>query len=188
MSKDFDELMPNYTPVNHNVVVQSCPNKCCDTGSQSPGIRFAFALDSGEREVVLGTLITLQPIQTSVGDRVKLDAMVQINTGTNGNGNLALSGVDIAIRRRTLLLGQDSPTVTNLVVIRIEDDELNNTEGAGGNDYTRIASLTWVDTPPAGINTYFLDTVEIGTNHIESRTYSNRSLNAIIFPIGNALN
>lgn len=188
MSKDFDELMPNYTPVNHNVVVQSCPNKCCDTGSQSPGIRFAFALDSGEREVVLGTLITLQPIQTSVGDRVKLDAMVQINTGTNGNGDLALSGVDIAIRRRTLLLGQDSPTVTNLVVIRIEDDELNNTEGAGGNDYTRIASLTWVDTPPAGINTYSLETVAIGTDNIESRTYSNRSLNATIFPIGNALN
>jgi hypothetical protein len=78
--------------------------------------------------------------------------------------------------------------VTNLVVIRIEDDELNNTEGAGGNDYTRIASLTWVDTPPAGINTYSLDTVEIGTRNIESRTYSNRSLNATIFPIGNALN
>ena len=71
MSKDYDELMPNYTPINNNVVVQSCPNKCCDTGSQAPGIRFAFAQDSSEREVVLGTLITLQPIQTSVGDRVK---------------------------------------------------------------------------------------------------------------------
>lgn len=188
MSKDYDELMPNYTPINNNVVVQSCPNKCCDTGSQAPGIRFAFAQDSSEREVVLGTLITLQPIQTSVGDRVKLDAMVQINTGTNANGNLALSGVVIALRRRTLLLGQDSPTLTNLVEIRIEDDELNNTEGAGGNDYTRIASLSWVDTPPAGINTYFLDTIEIGTANIESRTYSNRSLNATIFPIGNALN
>ncbi|MGI6703402.1 MAG: hypothetical protein ACOX42_05130 [Clostridia bacterium] len=188
MSKDWDELMPNYAPVNNNVVVQTCPNKCCDTGNQAPGIRLAFALDSEEREVVLGTLITLQPIQTKVGDRIKLDAMVQINTETDGTGGLALSSVSIALRRRTLLPGQDTTTSTELIIIRIRDDELNNPEGTGGNDYTRIASLTWVDIPPAGINTYSLETVGIVTDNIESRTYSNRSLNATIFPIGYALN
>ena len=189
MSKDYDELMPNYTPVNNNIVVQSCPYKCCDTGSQAPGIRFAFAQSSNEMQLDTGdTIIALQPIQTNVGDRVKLDAMVQINVETDGTGDLALFSVDFALSRSTLLLGQDEPEVTSLVVIEIRDDELNNPVAAGGNDYTRIASLTWVDTPPAGINTYSLETVAIGTDNIESRTYSNRSLNATIFPIGNALN
>jgi hypothetical protein len=189
MSKDYDELMPNYTPINNNVVVQSCPNKCCDTVNQIPGIRFAFAQDREEMEIGTGpSIITLQPIQTNVGDRVKLDAMVQINVETDGTGDLALSSVSIALARRTLLPGQDTPAFTDIVTITIRDDELNNPVAAGGNDYTRIASLTWVDTPPAGINTYSLETVAIGTDNIESRTYSNRSLNATIFPIGNALN
>ena len=166
-------------------MVQTCPNKCCDTTRL--GNKAYLCPDSEKREVVRNAN-HFAAYPDKGGDRIKLDAMVQINTETDGTGGLALSSVSIALRRRTLLPGQDTTTSTELIIIRIRDDELNNPEGTGGNDYTRIASLTWVDIPPAGINTYSLETVGIVTDNIESRTYSNRSLNATIFPIGYALN
>jgi hypothetical protein len=186
MSKDRDELMPNYTPVNNNVVIQACPNKCCNDSSQALGIRFAFAQDSTEIDGEgAPVIITMQPIQTNVGDRVKLDAMFQLNVTTNGDGEFALLDQSIAIRRETLLLGQDTPVQTTVLMAKVKDDELNNPPG--GNNYTRLAAFTWVDTPPAGISTYVLDAFGSVASRISSRNYTNRSLNATIFPIGNAL-
>jgi hypothetical protein len=186
LSKDRDELMPNYTPVNNNVVFQAYLDKSCNDSSQASGIKFAFVQDSTE---IPGdgapVLVTLQPIQTNVGDRVKLDAMVQLNVTTNGDGVLALLDQIIAIRRATLLLGQDTPTQTTVLTVKIRDDALNNPPG--GNSYTRLVAFTWVDTPPAGISTYALDTGASTAIRILNRSYSNRSLSATIFPIGNVL-
>jgi hypothetical protein len=180
MSKDRDELLPNYISVNNNVVIQACSEKCCNNHSQASGIRFAFVQDSTEIDgAEAPVIITMQPIQTNVGDRVKLDAMLQLNVTTNGDGELASLDQDIAIRRATLLLGQDTPAQTTVLTTKIKDDALNNPPG--GNSYSRIVAFTWVDIPPAGISTYAFDTGGSAAIRILNRNYTNRSLSATIF-------
>lgn len=92
----------------------------------------------------------------------------------------------ITIQRSTLLLGQTTPDVTNLVTVNVTDENINNP--AGGTNYTRLANLTWVATPPAGITTYIFRITAAASNHISIVTYTNRALNAIVFPIDSSLN
>lgn len=178
---------PNNAPNNNNVIVPPVfiNGNGIDTTTQNQGIRFIFAQDAGEIEGDFPTLAATIPFQTNVGDRVKLDAMVLIEVFTDGDDGFATRLTDLRITRSTQLLGQDTPVTETVVQVTINDEGINNPEL--GISYTRLASITWVDTPPAGITTYtFSVAVSINSN-IERVIYSNRALNAIIFPIGSSL-
>jgi hypothetical protein len=82
-------------------------------------------------------------------------------------------------------LGQDTPTTEIVIEVLIDDVGINNPPL--GVRYTRLATLTWVDTPPAGISTYTFSVSEVGGANIEEVTFSDRALNATIFPIGSSL-
>ena len=173
---------------NNNVVLPPIIISNGNSGdAATQGIRFVFAQNptaigtSGD----LPTLITTVPFQTNVGDRVKLDAMFQINVSTNGSGILALRSTTVEIQRSTTLLGQDTPMNESIVAVTVQDDELNNPPSI--NSYTRLVTLTWVDTPPAGITSYSLRAVALSNGEIANVTFSNRALNAIIFPVGSSL-
>ncbi len=179
---------PNRDPNNKNEVTVPIVVNECNANNQNQGIRFAFDQNINSVGSVadsLKILATLPPIQTKVGDRVKLDAMVQINVEAKSTAPSASFSAGFSIERSTLLLGQTTPITTPIIRVDVTD-VLSIPQG--GDFYTRLASLTWVDTPPAGISTYIFRVTAIGFNNIESLKYSNRALNAVIFPISSSLN
>lgn len=189
--KDNKKSKPNKAPSNaqnNNVVVPPvivCKENGGDAATQ--GIRFVFSQTAAETDLsqIEPILAETIPFKTNVGDRVKLDAMVQVNVITREDGPFATRSTDFSIDRATQLLGQNTPTVETIVRVRVHDGNVNNTPS--GNSYTRLVSITWVDTPPAGISTYTFRVSGSGQENIESVTFSNRALNAIIFPIGSSL-
>lgn len=180
---------PNNAPNNNNVIVPPVfiNGNGIDTTTQNQGIRFIFAQDDREfdDEGDFPTLAATIPFQTNIGDRVKLDAMVQIEVFTDGDDDLAARSTVLRITRSTQLLGQDTPVTETVVQVTINDEGINNPEL--GISYSRLASITWVDTPPAGITTYTFRVAGSGNANIQTVRYSNRALNAIIFPIGSSL-
>lgn len=128
---------------------------------------------------------TLEPIQMSVGDTVKLNATVLINIYTIGiKGSASYNSIFVLGRRSSIPPGVPPMTSKTLISTKISDTNLNSptTNPSTLNPFTRLVNLSWIDTPQDNlISEYTFRATNITTFNVFRIDYTNISLNALVF-------
>ncbi len=131
---------------------------------------------------------TLEPIQMSIGDRVKLNATVLINIftiGTMGNDKSAsYNSIFVIERLSSIPPGVPPMTSKTLISTKISDTNLNSpaTNPSTLNPFTRLVNLSWIDTPPDNlISQYTFRVTNTTTFNVFRTDYTSIRLNALVF-------
>ncbi|WP_217635728.1 right-handed parallel beta-helix repeat-containing protein [Alteribacillus persepolensis] len=138
-----------------------------------PGQGSYFLSDQSNDDTSLlpaGTTVTLTlpPISTQEGEKVKLNSFIHLYMETSLSSNYALHA-SYTLQR----LGDEPQTLTSA---DINQSVQNSTTIAITNTY--IPSISWIDEPPAGTHEYQITVTAVTAENITTLSIGSRSLNA----------
>ncbi|WNS75704.1 hypothetical protein RRV45_01255 [Bacillus sp. DTU_2020_1000418_1_SI_GHA_SEK_038] len=141
---------------------------------QIPTLSFVRATDSIILELNNDlTLLTLDPITTTAGQKIKFDAMIELFTVFEVNANF-FWGLSYQLKRQTN--GLPPVTVVRNVLQRLGTSfDFTNVE-------TLVPNLTFVDTPDAGTHIYTITFELFSVLNIRNIAAEERNMSANVFP------